>query len=128
MPIATIEIRRRYSREQEEALIKAVHDAMVEALKIPQSDRTVRLVVHEPHRFAVDPGKDDRFTLITIDLFEGRSLQAKAALFAALVRNLAPFDIPANHVKTLLRDVPLHDFGIRGVPASQIDLGFEIKV
>ena len=128
MPVATIEIRRRYPQEQEEGLIKAVHDAMVEALKIPATDRTVRLVVHEPHRFAVDPGKDDRFTLITIDLFERRSLGAKSNLYAALVRNLEPFGIPANHVKTLLRDVPRENFGIRGVPSSEIDLGFEIKV
>jgi phenylpyruvate tautomerase PptA (4-oxalocrotonate tautomerase family) len=128
MPVATIEIRRPYSREQEESLMKAVHDAMVEALKIPQTDRTVRLVVHEPHRFAVDPGKDERFTLITIDLFEGRSLKAKATLYAALVRNLEPFGIPPNHVKTVLHEVPRQDWGIRGVPASEIDLGFEIKV
>lgn len=128
MPVATIEICRRYSQEQEAALMKAVHEAMVEALQIPASDRTVRLVVHEPHRFAVDPGKDDRFTLITIDLFEGRSLVAKSRLYAAIVRNLEPFGIPANHVKTLLHDVPRENFGIRGIPSSEIDLGFEIKV
>ena len=128
MPAATIEIRRQYSREQEEALVKAVHDAMVEALRIPLTDRIVRLVVHEPHRFAIDPGKDDRLTLITIDLFEGRTLKAKAALYATLVRNLAAFDIPANHVKTVLHEIPRENWGIRGVPASEVDLGFEIRV
>ena len=84
--------------------------------------------VHEPHRFAIDPGKDDRFTLVSIDLFEGRSVQAKSALYAALVRNLAPFGIPANHVKTLLRDISRENFGIRGVPSSEIELPYEIKV
>lgn len=128
MPVATIEIRRRHSVDEETALIEAVHDAMVEALKIPVTDRIVRLIVHEPHRFVVDPGKDERFTLITIDLFEGRSLKAKASLYAALVRNLEPLGIPANHVKTLLRDVPRENFGIRGLPSSDIDLGFEIDV
>lgn len=128
MPAATIEIRRQYSREQEIALMKAVHDAMVEAFRIPETDRNVRLIVHEPHRFAVDPGKDDRLTLITIDLFEGRSLKAKAALYAALVRNLAAFDIPANHVKTVLHEISRENWGIRGVPSSDIDLGFEIRV
>lgn len=128
MPVATIEICRRYSVEEEKALIEAVHAAMVEGLKIPQNDRTVRLVVHEPHRFAIDPGKDDRLMLISIDLFEGRSLRAKAALYAALVRNMAAFGIPANHVKTLLREIPRENWGIRGVPSSEIDLGFQINV
>jgi phenylpyruvate tautomerase PptA (4-oxalocrotonate tautomerase family) len=128
MPVATIEIRRRYSIDEETALIKAVHDAMEDALKIPVTDRIVRLIVHEPHRFAVDPGKDDRFTLVTIDLFEGRSLKAKSNLYAALVRNLEALGIPANHVKTLLHDLPRENFGVRGVPCSEIDLGFEINV
>lgn len=128
MPIATIEVRRRYASEQETEIIDAVHAAMVEGLKIPESDKTVRLIAHEPHRFVADPGKDDRFTLVSIDLFEGRSLQAKKRLYAAMVRNLAPFDIPADHIKVLLREVPTENWGIRGLPASEIDLGFEIKV
>src|SRR5215831_4170139 len=105
MPVATIEVRRRYTREQEIAIIDAVHAAMVEGLKIPEWDKTLRLVVHEPHRFTTQPGKDERFTLISIDLFEGRSLAAKRALYAAIVRNLAAFDIPADHVKVLLREI-----------------------
>ena len=128
MPVTTIEVCRRYTEEQEVALIDAVHRALVEALKIPEADRTLRLVVHERHRFAIDPGKDDRLTLITIDLFEGRSLNAKAALYQALVRNLAPFAIPANHIKTLLREIPRENWGIRGLPATEIDLGFKIEV
>ena len=128
MPLATIEVRRRYTSEQETRIIAAVHAAMVEGLKIPERDRIVRLIAHEPHRFVADPGKDDRFTLISIDLFEGRSLQAKKRLYAAIVRNLAPFGIPADHIKVLLREIPTENFGIRGVPASEVDLGFEIKV
>ena len=128
MPIATIEIRRRYSAAEEVAIIDAVHAALVAALKIPLEDRTVRLVVHEPHRFAVDPDKGDRFTLITIDLFSGRSLRAKQALYAALVGGLGELGIPADHVKVLLREVARENFGIRGVPASEVDLGFEINV
>jgi hypothetical protein len=34
----------------------------------------------EPHRFAVPPGRSDRYTLVAIDLFAGRSLCAKKAL------------------------------------------------
>ena len=128
MPAATIEVRRRYTTEQEIAIIDAVHAAMVEGLKVPEWDKTLRLVVHEPHRFTSDPRKDERFMLISIDLFEGRSLAAKRALYAAIVRNLAAFDIPVDHVKVLLREIPTEDWGLRGKPASEIELEFEIKV
>ena len=128
MPVTTIEVRRRCTRDEEVAIIDAVHAALVESLKIPDSDKTIRFIVHEPHRFSVDPEKGERFTLISIDLFAGRSLQAKKRLYSAMIRNLAKLDIPSDHVKVLLREVALENFGIRGVPASEIELGFEIKV
>jgi phenylpyruvate tautomerase PptA (4-oxalocrotonate tautomerase family) len=129
MPNATIEVLHRYSPAQEQALIEAVHAAMVEALKIPEWDRTVRLVAHEPHRFAVPPGRSDRYTLVDIDLFAGRSLAAKKALYQAIVRNVGPLGIPADHVKVVLRETPAENWGIRGgIPASEVDLGFTVNV
>ncbi len=101
----------------------------MEGLKTPEWDRTIRLFVHEPHRFAIPPGKDERYTLVTVDLFSGRSLDAKKALYRALVKNLGACGIPADHVKILLRESPPENWGIRGgVPASEVDLGFRIDV
>ena len=102
---------------------------MMQGLKIPEWDKTIRLVVHKPHRFPQAPGKDERYTLVDIDLFSGRSLEAKKALYQAIVRNLGPFGIPGDQVKILLRESPAENWGIRGgVPASEVDLGFEVNV
>jgi phenylpyruvate tautomerase PptA (4-oxalocrotonate tautomerase family) len=129
MPNVTVEVRRRYTRQEEEGILDAVHAAMMSAIKIPASDRTLRLIVHEPQRFAAPPGKDERYTLVEIDLFSGRSLTAKKALYRAIVANLAAFGIPADHVKILLRESAVENWGIRGgVPASEVDLGFEVDV
>ena len=48
MPWALIEVRRQWSREEETAIIDAVHAAMVAAFRIPVQDKHVRLQVHEP--------------------------------------------------------------------------------
>jgi hypothetical protein len=40
-------------------VIDAVHAALMEGIKTPAWDRTIRLVVREPHRFAKPPGKDE---------------------------------------------------------------------
>jgi phenylpyruvate tautomerase PptA (4-oxalocrotonate tautomerase family) len=126
MPNATIEVRRRYSPEEEAGIIDAVHAAMMEGLKIPEGDKTIRLVVHEPHRF---PHESEWYTLVDVDLFCGRSLGAKKALYQAIVRNLEPFGIPPDRVKILLRESTAENWGIRGgVPASEVDLGFEVNV
>jgi phenylpyruvate tautomerase PptA (4-oxalocrotonate tautomerase family) len=129
MPNATIEVRRRYTDAEEAGIIDAVHAAMMQGLKIPEWDKTIRLVVHKPHRFPQAPGNGERYTLVDIDLFSGRSLEAKKALYQAIVRNLGPFGIPGDQVKILLRESPAENWGIRGgVPASEVELGFEVNV
>jgi phenylpyruvate tautomerase PptA (4-oxalocrotonate tautomerase family) len=60
VPNVTIEVRKRYTREQEEAIIDAVHAALMEGIKTPEWDKTIRLIVHEPHRFATPPQKGER--------------------------------------------------------------------
>lgn len=129
MPLATIEVRMRYSREQELALIDAVHVAMMKGIKTPEWDRNIRLVAHEPHRFATPPGHGERYTIVTIDMFTGRSLDAKRALYREIVANLQPLGIPAEEVVVLLHETSRDNFGIRGgVPASEVDLGFNVNV
>lgn len=129
MPNVTIEVRKRYTREQEVAIIDAVHAALMEGIKTPDWDKTIRFVAHEPHRFATPPKKDDRYTLVDIDLFSGRSLEAKKALYRAIVKNLGKLGIPADHIKILLRESPAQNWGIRGgVPASEVELGFKVDV
>ena len=91
----------------------------------------MRLIVHEPHRFAFPPAceKPEAFTLVGIDAFAGRSLDAKRDLYRAIVANLEPFGIPKNHVKIVLREQPRENWGIRGGQAGcDVDLGFKVDV
>ena len=131
MPSILIEVRRHYTPEQEAALMEAVHAALREAFKILPHDRNVRLVVHEPHRFACPPDREMPvcYTHISIDAFAGRSLDAKRSLYKAIVKNLEPFGIPTNHVKILLREIAKENWGIRGGQAGcDVELGFKVEV
>lgn len=131
MPSVLIEIRRQYTQEQEVALMEAVHRALREAFKILPDDKNVRLVVHEPHRFACPPDREkpEYYTHISIDAFAGRSLDAKRNLYKAIVNNLEPFGIPKNHVKILLREIAKENWGIRGgLAGCDVELGFEVEV
>lgn len=131
MPASLIEVRRSYTHDEEAALIEAVHAALVSAFKIPAEDRTVRLFEHAPHRLACSPKltQPARYTLVSIDAFAGRSLDAKRALYRAIVANLAPLGIPGDHVKVLLRELPRENWGIRGGQAAcDLDLGFTVEV
>ena len=131
MPSVLIEVRKQYTPEQEIALMEAVHLALREAFKIMPGDKNVRLVVHEPHRFAYPPerGRPELYTHISIDAFAGRSLDAKRQLYKAIVENLEQLGIPRDHVEIILREIPKENWGIRGGQAGcDIELGFKIEV
>jgi phenylpyruvate tautomerase PptA (4-oxalocrotonate tautomerase family) len=128
MPNTTIETRAGWI-DDAPAMIEAVQAALREALRLPEWDRTLRLIEHASSHFAVPPGRGPRYTLIEITLFSGRSLEAKRALYGAIVRNLGALGVPALDIKIALIEVPPENWGIRGgQPASEVDLGFEIKV
>jgi phenylpyruvate tautomerase PptA (4-oxalocrotonate tautomerase family) len=131
MPSVLIEVRMQHEREQELRIMEAVHSALRTAFQIPANDRNVRLLVHEPHRFECPPDRTrpDLYTHVSIDAFSGRSLDAKRKLYQCIVENLESTGIPRDHVKILLREIPLQNWGLSGgKPGSEIDLGFTVEV
>jgi phenylpyruvate tautomerase PptA (4-oxalocrotonate tautomerase family) len=129
MPLIRVQIREGWSPADKAGLLDAIHAAAVEALRIPDEDRTQTLTEHPAEAFEIPPGKGDRFTLVEITMFAGRSLDAKRRLYRAVVRNLGGLGIPPSDVLIILHDVPLENWGIRGgTPASDVDLGFEVGV
>jgi hypothetical protein len=111
------------------AVIDAVQSALREALKIPEADRTLRLIEHPASHFAVPPGRSGKFTLVEVTMFSGRSMGAKRNLYQAMVRNLAALGVPPLDIKITLIETPPENWGLRGgMPASEIDLGFKIDV
>lgn len=93
------------------AIIEAVHGALVATFKIPSDDKHVRLIAHEPHRFACPPTltEPELLTLVSIDCFAGRSLQAKRNLYTEIVGRLA--GIPNDHVSITLREIETENGG-----------------
>lgn len=128
MPVAKIEVRRSRPASEVQAMIEAVYDAQREALKVPEGDRQIRYIEHRPEHFAVPLGKTENYTFVEIILFPGRSLEAKRHLYQAIVRRFGELGIQATDVFIVLHEPPLENWGIRGVPASEIDLGFNLRV
>lgn len=120
MPSTVVEVRRSYTADEEAAILEAVQEALVEAFRIPPGDRHLRLHVHEPHRFAVPPhlAEPDRATIVSVDCFAGRSLEAKRTLYAGIVGRLGDLGIPADHVTILLREITQEKLGRARWPGS----------
>ena len=129
MPSAQIELRKKWSRSEKDRMILALHESMVECLKIPEHDKLIRLREYQPEDFIVPPGCTENYLLIEISLFSGRSLDAKRALYKAIVARFTELGIAKGDIRIILYEVPPENWGIRGgIPASEVDLGFKVEV
>ena len=131
MPTISIDIRKEYSIEIEEKIIKSVYISCKQTLRLPDHDRDIRLNIHKPHLFLcpTNLARPECFTLIQIDLFFGRSIETKRTLYRDIVQNLSFLDIPEDHIKILIRELPTENWGIRGGQAAcDVDLGFNIQI
>jgi len=129
MPLVRIEIEKGNSPEYQKAILDGVHQALVETVKIPDYDRRQRLYELDTDHFE-HTGRSNQYTIIEITMFKGRSSEAKKALYRRVVDllNRNP-GIPGNDITIIIHEPPLENWGIRGgFPASEIDLGFNIKV
>lgn len=129
MPLVRISVRSGLPSTIKKAMLDAVHAALVEAFHIPDDDRTQQLSEHRPEDFEAPPGRSDRYALIEITAFPGRSSEAKRVLYGAIVRNLTAAGWDARDILIVIVESPLENWGVRGgVPASEVDLGYPLDV
>ena len=129
MPLVKVSLLKGRSKEEKKALLDGIHAALMDAFKIPENDRNQRIFEFELDNFDIPEGKTSNYTLIEIDVFPGRSLDAKRKLYQTTVQNLKGLDIQPNDLLIVLKEPPLDNWGVRGgTPASEIDLGFKLDV
>lgn len=131
MALALIEILEGRSADEKRAMVEAVRSALSDALHAPEDDPTVRLAEYPPGQFSRSyPDRhSEHYTLISVTMFAGRSMQAKRRLYGAVVQQLEPFGIPPDDVVITLLELPMENWGVNGgTPASEIDVGFKVDI
>lgn len=130
MPLVKIEIRKGKTAEYKKAILDGVHQALIDALNIPDSDRFQRIYELDTADFECPPDSTEAVTIIQITMFPGRSFEAKKDLYKHIVRNLGENPgIDGYDIMILLLEPPMDNWGVRGgKPASEVDFGFKIDV
>jgi phenylpyruvate tautomerase PptA (4-oxalocrotonate tautomerase family) len=118
-----------WARGRERDLIDAVQSALLSAIRIPDWDRDIVIDLYDSEQRIVPTGRSERYTRVEIELFSGRSTEAKRELYRTVVQNLVVLGVPETEIKTILIEVPAENWGLRGgLPASEIDVGFKVDV
>ncbi len=129
MPIVTIGMRKGRSATEKKRIFDAVHNALVAAFKIPDRDRSQKIVEFDEDNFEIPQGNGTGYTVVEIAVFPGRTREAKKELYHRMVENMADAGIPSSDLFIVLNEQPLDNWGIRGGNmASDVQLGYNLKV
>ncbi len=110
-------------------LSKVVHDCLVEALEIPQDKKLQRFFPLTADDFFYPADRSSRYTIVEIQMFEGRSVEAKKRLIRLLYeRFTAELGYNANDLEINLMETPRTNWGIRGRTGDELELPYEVEV
>ena len=128
MPLVRIEILKGHSKDYKTTLLQSVHDGLVNGLSIPDDDRNQRLYELDDYCFerSSNSGKTEKFTLIELTLFPGRSAELKKNTITEITRLLRErLQISSSDVFIIINEPPLENWGIRGNQGSEMGIQYK---
>ncbi|GAA2727081.1 tautomerase family protein [Cellulomonas aerilata] len=108
-------------------LSDVVHAAAVEALGLPADKRFHRFFPMTADDFPTPAGRTERYTVLEVVLFAGRSVATKKRFYALLIEGFAAeLGIEPLDLEVTLIETPRHDWAIRGLPGDELDLPYRV--
>ena len=115
MPLVRVEIIKGKSLDYKKQLLDGIHVALMNAIQIEDWDRFQRLYEIDDDLFERSEGKTEKFTLIEITMFPGRTKEQKSKIFEEIVKELnIRLQIKSTDVFIVLNEPPNENWGLAG--------------
>jgi phenylpyruvate tautomerase PptA (4-oxalocrotonate tautomerase family) len=128
MAMAMVEVLAGHEDTYKRRVLEGVRCALCESLRVPHNDPSIRLIEHQPENVIIPPQYSGRYTIVTITMFYGRSLDTKRRLYQNLLTELTRLRIPDDDVQVVVHEPAVDNWSRNGVPASDTDPGFKIDI
>ena len=110
-------------------LSDVIHSCVVEALNFPTGKRAHRFFPMERSDFYFLNSTTEKYTIVEISMFEGRTVETKKHLIRLLFeRTHEVLGLAPNELEITITETPRHNWGIRGMPADEIRLDYRVDV
>jgi phenylpyruvate tautomerase PptA (4-oxalocrotonate tautomerase family) len=110
-------------------LSNAIHACVGEVLELPENKRFHRFIALDAGDFIHPEDRGERYTIIEISMFEGRTIETKKRLIRLLFQRLeADCGISPRDIEITIFETPRHNWGIRGLPGDELSLDYSVKV
>jgi len=109
------------------ALSDVIHECTVKVLGLPEAKRFHRFIELKQDDFIHPDDRSEQYLIIEISLISGRTVDTKKSYIRELIRSLnEQCHIPVNDIEITLIESPKENWGIRGVTADELKLGYTI--
>ena len=116
MPLVKIEILKSHTGEYKKTFLGAVNDGLINALGITDRDNFQRMYEVENEYFCRSDEKTEKFCIIELSIFPGRSREIKGRIISEITRLLGErLDITPPDIFILINDPPFENWGLGGV-------------
>ncbi|WP_353980476.1 tautomerase family protein [Salinicola endophyticus] len=111
-------------------LSNVIHGCMQDVLGMPAGKRAQRFVPLDSEDFYFPDDRTSAYTVIEINMMQGRSKETQKALIKALFRQIeAEIGISPIDIEITLKEQPAHCWGFRGMTGDEArDLQYSVNV
>ncbi len=114
--------------ESRNVISEVIHSCVVDALTFPQDKRFHRFFLLETGDFIYPPDRSEKYVIIEISMFEGRTIETKKKLIHLLFSRLsAQVGIPPMDIEITISETPKHNWGIRGLAGDDLNLNYKVE-
>ncbi len=111
-------------------LSDVIHKSMQSVLGMPEDKRAHRFIPMDKSDFYYPGGRSDNYTVIEINMMEGRKIETKKALIKCLFSEIeSELSISPVDIEITINEQPKHCWGFRGITGDEVkDLKYSVNV
>ena len=112
-----------------ERLSEVIHGCMQSVLGMPEDKKAHRFIPMDKQDLYCPGGRTDAYTIIEINMMEGRKKETQKALIKELFVQLEKqLGIRPVDVEITIKEQPAHCWGFRGITGDEAVLNYNVKV
>jgi len=105
-----------------------IHSCIVDAMDLPKDKKFHRFFLMNPEDFIYPADRSEKYTVIEISMFEGRSVEVKKKLIRLIFERVGMLGISNNDIEITIYETPKSNWGIRGLPGDELILNYKVDI
>ncbi|MCF6202880.1 MAG: tautomerase family protein [Methylococcaceae bacterium] len=101
----------------------------MDAFDLPENKKFHRFFLLNKNEFVYPSDRSDKYTIIELSIFEGRSIEAKKNLINLMLSKIKEYTgIVSQDIEITISETPMENWGIRGMPGDELALNYKVKI